>query len=156
MSIEARNTGWLDRRHHAEVREWLCHTTARYRLICPAYCLMPDRGHFFWIGYCEQSDQRLAAAHFRTAWNSGLRKKGFALDFAGCEHVGRNHTPPAKAFAAAAQYVFDTPVRASLVPEWNAYPYLGAMAPGYPDLDPRDADFWERCWRIYEQLLAEA
>ena len=33
------------------------------------------------------------------------------------------------------------------------YPYLGCSVPGYPELDVRAADYWERFWRIYNHLV---
>ena len=50
---------------------------------------------------------------------------------------------------SVAAYILANPVRAGLVDSWQAWPYVGSMVPGYPDLDPRTEDFWEKIWRIY-------
>src|SRR5687768_14537346 len=87
MTIEARRRGWLDREHHAEVREMLIHTCARYQLLCPAYCLMPDHAHFLFMGLSDTSNQRNAVKFFRKAWNSRLLEKGFSLQKQSHDHV---------------------------------------------------------------------
>lgn len=49
--------------------------------------------------------------------------------------------------------VCENPVRAGLVAAWPDYPYLGALVPGYPDLDPRDEDRLDQFWRIYAKQV---
>ncbi len=153
MALERRATGWLDPLHHARQREWLCHALTRHHLACPAYCLMPDHAQFLWLGTTATSDQKRAAALFREAWNRELRQGGHSLQRQAHDHVLRDHEREHGAFGTVANYVFENPVRAGLVTEWHAYPYLGALVPGYPDLDPRDEDFWDRFWRIYAKLV---
>ncbi|MBI5772039.1 MAG: hypothetical protein HZA93_29970 [Verrucomicrobia bacterium] len=153
MTLERRATGWLDPLHHARLREGLCHALARHYLVCPAYCLMPDHAHFLWLGIAPASDQRLAARLFRETWNHALRPGGRALQRQPHDHVLRDREREHGAFGIVANYVFENPVRAGLVAEWRAHPYLGALVPGYPDLDPRDEDYWERFWRIYAQQV---
>ncbi|MDO8540520.1 MAG: hypothetical protein Q7S40_08815 [Opitutaceae bacterium] len=150
--MESRSQGWLDALHHAKVRELLCHALGRYGVVCPAYCLMPDHGHFLWIGLNEMSDQRLAAAAFREGWNFELRPGGRQLQRQPFDHVLREEERERGAFAAVAQYIFENPVRAGLVEKWENYPFLGALVPGYPILDPREEDYWDRFWRIYGRL----
>ena len=65
----------------------------------------------------------------------------------------REHEREHGAFGIVANYVFENPVRAGLVAAWRDYTHLGALVPGYPDLDPRDEDYWERFWRIYAKLI---
>lgn len=57
----------------------MCHALGRNAVICPAYCLMPDRSHLLCLGWCEASDQKRAIALFREAWNRGLRQAGREL-----------------------------------------------------------------------------
>jgi hypothetical protein len=40
--------------------------------------------------------------------------------------------------------------------EGDAWPFEGAIVPGYPDLDPRQDDYWERFWKIYYGKLLAA
>ena len=55
----------LSQAFHAQFRELLCHTCARYQLATPVYCLMPDHFHIFWIGQSPDSDQLRATKFFR-------------------------------------------------------------------------------------------
>ncbi len=50
-------------------------------------------------------------------------------------------------------YIRENPVRAGLVADSSQWPYWGALAAGYPDLDPREDGFWERFWGIYVRVL---
>ncbi len=152
MGMEDRATGWLSAMHHARMREVLCHVLGRYRLVCPAYCFMPDHAHFLWVGWDEQSDQRGAAALFRRAWNSELYACDRWLQRQAYDHVLREHERERDAFSAVAQYIRDNPVRKGLVKEARAYPFSGALVPGYPELDLEDIDFWPRFWRIYGSM----
>jgi REP element-mobilizing transposase RayT len=65
MTLENRATGWLTPLLHSRFRELLLHTVARYGLLCPAYCLMPDHLHALLIGLRATSDQRVAVRFFR-------------------------------------------------------------------------------------------
>ena len=135
-----------------KLREWLCHAFAHHRLACPAYCLMPDHAHFLWLGRNETSDQKHATKLFREAWNRELRRNGYELQRRAYDEVLREGQREHAAFSAVAHYVFENPVRAELTTEWREYPFLGALVPGYPSLNPRDEEFWERFWRISGQV----
>jgi putative transposase len=148
MALEDRSTGWLTPVLHAQLREWLCHALGRHRILCPAYCLMPDHAHFLWIGWDECSDQRKAAAVLRMAWNAALRQSGRALQRQAHDHVLREEARAQGAFVTVATYVLENPVRAELCGNWREYPHLGAMVPGYPVLDLRTDDYWDKFWRI--------
>ena len=156
MTIAGRRTGWLDAAHHTAVRELLLHTLARYRLACPVYCLMPDHGHFFWLGTSPLADQQKAAVFFRRHWNLLLRAKGYELQLQGYDHVLREEERQRGAFAAVATYILENPVRAELTADWRAYPFSGAVVVGRPELDPHAADFWERFWRYWKSLIEPA
>ena len=155
MAIEQRATGWLDPLHHAKLREGLCHALGRYGVLCPAYCLMPDHAHFLWVGWCESSDQKRAMALFRGAWNRELGRGGHELQRQAYDKVSGEEQRDHGAFVAVAHYVLANPSRAGLAEDWRAYPFIGALVPGYPNMDPRDDDFWERFWRIYERVSEE-
>ena len=155
MTLQDRSTGWLSDLHHSRLRESLLHTLTRYRLLCPVYCLMPDHAHFLWLGLSAESDSLRAASFFRRAWNDLLRPLGHLLQKQAYDHVlpdeERNDQD---AFAAVAHYLAQNPVRAGLVDTANDWPHWGALAPGYPRLDPREDGFWENFWRIRDALTA--
>lgn len=156
MTMKDRTIGWLDSLHHAKLRELLCHTLGRFELVCPAYCLMPDHAHFLWMGISTASDQKLAAAHFRSAWNAELDRKNRELQRQPFDHVLREEERKRSAFVAVAHYIFENPVRKELCADRRKYPFSGALVPGYPDMDPRDEDYWERFWRVYAKLCGSA
>ncbi|MDD2764654.1 MAG: hypothetical protein PHE83_11830 [Opitutaceae bacterium] len=151
MTIEHRRTSWLNEAFHARFREILLHTLARHHLVCPVYCLMPDHLHMMWAGLCLASDQRLASRFFRTHLNPALRP--YRLQLQAFDHVLRLAERGREAFAAASGYILQNPVRAGLCESWQHYPYSGAMAAGYPDLDVRQPDFWEIFWKLYNRLV---
>jgi putative transposase len=156
MAIEDRRTGWLDAAFHAQWRELLLHTGARYHLICPTYVLIPDHWHMLWIGLSEEFDQRSASKFFREHTGELLTKRGFALQKQAYDHVLREDDRTHDAFAKVAQHILCNPERAKLTADWQAYPYSGALITGYPSLDPRHPDYWEKFWKIHERLTSEA
>jgi hypothetical protein len=115
---------------------------------------MPDHAHFVWLGWDEQSDQKLAARLFREAWNRELRRSGHALQLQAYDHVMRENERERGAFTAVSTYVLKNPVRAGLMPKWQLYRFSGSIIPGYPMIDPREEDFWEKFWRIFARLSA--
>lgn len=150
MTLAGRATGWLDPLHHARVRELLCHALARHQLVCAAYCLMPDHGHFLLCGWSGSSDQRAAVRLFRQSWNT-LFAPGRLLQRQAYDHVLREPQRERGAFQNAAQYILENPARAGLVAQWSEWPYAGGLVPGYPTLDPRDGEYWPLFWRIWNQ-----
>ena len=157
MNLEDRATGWLDGLHHARLRERLCHALSREALVCAAYCLMPDHAHFLTGGLRADSDQRRAMKAFRKAWN-GLLKAAPApvsLDLQGYDHVLTDAERGREEFETVQGYIWKNPVRKKLVESWRDWEHSGCLVVGYPDLDPRQADFHERFWRIYYRLLAD-
>ena len=161
MVLVSRQTGWLDENFYHSVREALLHTLARYHLICPVYCLMPDHGHFLFGGLKEDSDQILAVRFFRKEWNRLLRLRGnsesrkFELQKQSYDHVLTAEERQRGAFEGVSWYILQNPERAGLVNDMQQWPFLGSAAAGYPDLDPRQASdsgqFWEKFWKIYER-----
>lgn len=152
MTLRDRATGWLDDAHHAALRELLFHTCHRYALACPAYCLMPDHGHFLWIGLTNESDQRLASAWFRRQWNMLLAPHR-ELQRQGHDHVLRDAEREQGALAKIAYYIMENPERAELCKCWRDWSYLGAIFPGVIPLDPRAPNYWERFWREYARRV---
>ncbi len=150
-TFEHRATGWLDERFHARFREVLLHACSRYQLACPVYALMPDHWHLVWLGLAEQSDQRLAAAFLRQHLKPVLGKA--RLQDRAHDHVLREKERERGAFMSACQYVLENPVRAGLCENRADWPFLGAMVAGYPELDPRAVDYWEKFWKIHYRFV---
>jgi len=154
MTVDGRASGWLDALRHAQFREALLHTAIRYELLCPIYCLMPDHAHFVWMGVATATDQRGAAAFFRRATNCVLAPKKWQRE--AYDSVLREEQRKRGAFQAACQYVRENPVRAGLVVARQEYAFSGAVVPGFPDLDPQRADYWEVFWRVYNAKVERA
>lgn len=58
-------------------------------------------------------------------------------------------------FANTVNYILQNPVRAGLVEDWKQYPGIGAMVPGYPELDLRAPGFRESFWRIHAAMVSK-
>jgi hypothetical protein len=115
---------------------------------------MPDHGHVLLLGLSdEQSDQRLAIEFLR----KHLRPVLAPSDWQHQPHdqVLRESDREHGAFQTVAHYLFENPVRAGLVGDWHNYAYSGCCAAGYPELDIRAADYWERFWRLYNYLVKQ-
>jgi putative transposase len=151
MTVDQRETGWLNAALHVRFREILLHTLARYHLACPVYCLMPDHLHQIWVGLQSSSNQHLASRFFRRHFNDTLHP--FRLQLQSCDHVLRQRERTGDAFNAVCSYILQNPVRAGLCPHWRDYPYSNALVAGYPDLDTHQPDFWEIFWKIYNRLV---
>ncbi|MFT3829078.1 MAG: hypothetical protein QM691_05150 [Opitutaceae bacterium] len=154
MTIADRAQGWLTPLHHARFREMLCHALGRRHIACATYCLMPDHAHLLLCGTAEYSDQRLALRDIRTAWNRLLAPTRLQLQ--AHDHVLRESERAHGAFQTVAHYILDNPCRAGLCAPWREWPYSGALVPGYPELDPRLDDYWERFWRLWNRLSESA
>ncbi len=155
--MNRRTRGWLTPAHHAALREILIHICARYHLICPAYCLMPDHGHFLFMGLSDSTDQRVAVKFSRRHWGELLRKTGHELQKQAYDHVLSESERNPEAFEDALIYIFNNPARAGLAGDWREWEYLGAIAAGYPDLDPRGGGFTafrERFWKVHHKERA--
>jgi putative transposase len=147
ISMQHRATGWLDDSHHLAVRQLLQHALSRHFLCCPVYCLMPDHGHFLFVGLEARADQLTALTWFRRGWNRLLQpvqQQDQAYDSV-LREADRNRD----AFANVLGYVLRNPVRRGLVAAWQDWPYSGALFPGYPTLDPRKPMFWVNFWKAY-------
>ena len=154
MTTRDRATGWLIPIFYYKFRELLAHTMFRYGLTCPIYCCMPDHIHFLWIGILDRADQQLAAKFFRKQINPVLEKLGARLQRQPYDHVLRDEERDREAFEATAEYIARNPERAGLVPfdGYREYKFTGCLAPGYPELDLWQPDYWERFWRTYSYL----
>ncbi|MEQ8787130.1 MAG: hypothetical protein RIC55_12560 [Pirellulaceae bacterium] len=151
MCIEERKTGWLIPIFYYKFREILTHTMFRYGLCCPIFCCMPDHIHLLWVGLFEGSDQLLAAKYLRKQTNPILGKLGAELQKQPYDHVLTEDEREKDAFEKVAEYIATNPERAALAPVdgWREYRYTSCLVPGYPELDFKQADYWERLWRAY-------
>jgi len=171
MTVEDRKSGWLDQHAHASWREVLLHTLHRYHLAAPAYCLMPDHMHVLLVGLAATSDQRRAMSFLRKysgrmfAVSSDERHGAEAAPLQNTihrwqrqayDHVLRKEESTRDGFAAVLHYVVENPMRAGLVDEGRQWPYSGSILAGWPDLDWRREDFWERWWKIFADTADSA
>ncbi len=157
MAVEDRRKGWLNDFHHSRVREILIHLCARYSILCPAYCLMPDHGHFLFMGLSDASDQRNAVKFFRKAWNRLLADAGCLLQKQSYDHVLQETERNPEAFEDTMIYILKNPQRAGLVEDWRDWPSLGAIAAGYPDFEPKEGfqPFSGKLWKIHHHERAK-
>ena len=156
ITFEGRATGWLDPLFHQTFRELLLHASVREHLFCPAYVLMPDHIHLFWLGLKLESDQRLAMRFLRKHLQATLASRSrsgveFRLQKQPHDRVLRENDRRRGAFASACFYVLDNPRRKRLVSHPREWPYLGTMVPGYPFLRPLEEDFWPQFWKLYSE-----
>jgi len=151
MTLKGHVKGWLDDAHHAALREICFHALTREFLCCPVYCIMPDHGHFLFIGYDARSKQRAAVRWMRREWNHLLSP--LELQHQPFDSVLREADRTRDAFADLASYILRNPERAGLVDHWQDWTYSGALFPGYPKLDPRKPDFWTNFWKAHQKHL---
>jgi len=147
LTFEGRTTGWLNEIVHLRFRELILHASARERVWCPVYTLMPDHMHLVWMGMKRRSDQINAMRFVRRRLASRMGSHRFQQQ--AHDHVLREHERRRGAFGAICFYVLANPVRANLVERMEDWPYSGAMVPGYPDLNPCGPGYWELFWRLH-------
>ena len=151
MTIDGRRIGWLTTDFHLRCREALLHAMVKYHLLSPAYCLMPDHGHFVWMGINRSADLALAADFFRRHTTASLTP--FRWQKEAYDHLLRDTERTRSALSDACRYVLENPVREGLVEGWEDYEFSGAVLPGYPDVDPRRRDFHDVYWKIYTKKI---
>jgi len=155
LTMEDRKTGWLIPIFYYKFREILTHAAFRFGFCCPIYCCMPDHIHLLWVGILSGCDQRNAMRYFRKQLNPVLEKLGVQFQLQPYDHVLREEERERAAFEEVAEYIARNPERKKLVPPdgFAKYSYTGCLVPGYPELKPFEADYWDRFWRIYSHLL---
>ena len=153
MTVQDRETGWLDFGFHASFREIQLHTVSKYRLACPVYVLMPDHMHILLIGMSSDSNQLSAIKFLRGHINRVLGT--FTLQNPAFDHVLRENDRERNAFQKVVHYIRKNPVRARLCKNEEDYPYRGCMLTGYPELMIDDPDFWLRFWKICNRLTEQ-
>ena len=147
MTVADRQRGWLTPNFHENFRALLVHAIAKYHVVVPAYCLMPDHLHLIAAGLTSDADQQLWARAIRRALNQLLLPR--KLQKQAYDHVLRTTETNGDAFVAVIRYVCENPVRARLVGTALAWPYSGACVPDMPTLDPRREDFHELWWHYW-------
>jgi len=147
MTMVDRQRGWLTPDFHENFRTVLVRAIAKYYVVVPAYCLMPDHFHLIAVGMTTDADQQLWVRAIRRALNQLLLPR--KLQKQAYDHVLRPTETNDEAFAAVIHYVCENPVRARLVGTALAWPFSGACVPDVPTLDPRHADFHERWWQYW-------
>ena len=110
MSLKNQATGWLNDRHHAALKAICQHALAREFMCCPAYCLMPDHGHFLFLGYDGRTNQRSAVRWMRREWNELLSP--LILQHQPFDHLLREKDRSRDAFADVAGYILRNAERA--------------------------------------------
>jgi REP element-mobilizing transposase RayT len=157
ITMQGRAQGWLDDTFHLRFRELLLHAAAREELFCPAYVLMPDHLHLVWMGTQATSDQRNAMRFLRKYLaleldaRSGNERK-FQLQKQSHDSVLREQDRTRGAFQRTCDYILNNPCRKELVEHACAWPYLGAVIPGFPFLHPLQENFWTLFWKLYTRL----
>jgi len=156
FSTRDRKKGWLSGLFYYRFRELLTHTSFRYGLACPIFCLMPDHIHLLWMGLFDGSDQLPALQHFRKSLNDSLRRIDFELQDQAYDHVLRDNERQGQAFHGVCEYIARNAERAGLVEvdHYQAYPYTGCLVPGYPKLRPFEASFWDDFDRVVSSIRA--
>jgi REP element-mobilizing transposase RayT len=147
MTMAVRQRGWLTPAFHQNFRAVLVRAIAKYHVVVPAYCLMPDHLHLIAAGMTSDADQQLWARAIRRALNRLLLPR--KLQKQAYDHVLRTTETNGDAFAAVIYYVCENPVRARLAGTALEWPYSGACVPDVPTLDPRQADFRELWWTYW-------
>jgi hypothetical protein len=107
---------------------------------------MPDHLHL--LGLRCNTDQKNGMSFLRTHLEPLLSPRRFQPQ--AYDHVLREEERRRGAFAKICFYILDNPVRARLVDRPLAWTYSGAMLPGYPTLQPLDANFWPMFWKIHQ------
>ncbi|MEO6754723.1 MAG: hypothetical protein ABIZ04_21615 [Opitutus sp.] len=151
-TIADRKTGWLNDSFHLRFRELLCHVLARHGAVCPVFCHMPDHIHLLISGIDENCDQHQCLRLLRQEINHLIAP--VKLQMQAHDHVLRDDERERAAFEKIAHYIQQNPVRKGLCVDWTGYAYTGCLVPGYFNLEPKQADFWERYWRIYNKIVA--
>ena len=149
-----RREGWLTAAFLYRFRELMTHTMFRYGLACPIFCLMPDHMPMVWMGLCNGSDQLNAMKHFRPRCDDSLQRIGIELQDQAYDHVFKDEERRDVEFRNVCEYVARNPERAGLVEidDYASYAFSGCIVPGYPELRPFDADYWDQLDKIVSFL----
>ena len=112
--LDERARDWLTPAFHAVFHKLMPHAATRERLLCTAYCLMPDHLHLLWMGLRRESDQFNAMKFLRTQLEPALGN-GREWQHQPHDHVLLEEERRRNAFARFCFYTLANPVRAGLV-----------------------------------------
>lgn len=157
LTIHDRKQGWLSPVFYYRFRELMTQSAFRYGFACPIFCLMPDHLHMIWMGLFDWSDQRLAMKHFAKSCNDSIRRIGFELQDQAYDHVLKDEERQETEFHNVCEYIARNPERAQLtrIDGYAEYGFSGCIVPGYPQLRPFEADFWDEFARVISYLKRE-
>jgi len=156
FTIDKRVVGWLDELMHSRIRELLVHTLGRYRLMCPAYCLMPDHMHLIVMGVSETSDQLKATLFLRRHLNALLKPHHVQLQKQAYDHILREHEREQGAFEKVAWYILENPVRAGLVESRDGWNHSGCVVLGHPGWNVFHNEYWPAFWTEYNDTRTKS
>ena len=128
----------------------MLHAAAREGLLCPTYCLMPDHLHLVWMGLRLDTDQLNGMAFLRTHLEGALAPERFQHQ--AHDHVLKERERRRNAFSAVCWYIIENPLRGELVKAVTEWPFIGALVPGYPTLQPLQEDVWAKFWKQYQVM----
>ena len=150
MTIHDRAADWLTAEFHLRFRAILTRNAERYRVVVPAYCLMPDHFHVLSAGVTNTSAHVLWSRSTRRRSNEVLAPR--RLQKQAHDRVLRPSESGREAFASLVSYICQNPVRAGLVSRPEEWPFIGSVVPDLPELDPRHDEFSEEWWRYWNAL----
>lgn len=153
MTIKDRRTGWLDNSFHSVFRETFLHSLIRNDALCPCYCLMPDHMHLMTMGVSRNSNNKSCIRFLRRHLNKELKNRNFEFQSQAYDHVLDEKERKRGSFEIAARYISENPVRNGIAADRISWPYSRALVPGFPNLDPRDSNYWDRFWKIYASIV---
>jgi REP element-mobilizing transposase RayT len=153
FSMEGRATGWLSEAFHLHFREMVSHTTVRYALVAPVYCLMPDHIHIMLWGYRDDSDAYLAASFLRKYTRREILPARYQKQ--AYDHVLIENELNRDSFEGVCHYILENPVRAKICELAREYPFSGSLIPGYPDLRIHEEGYWELFWKLVNRLATQ-
>jgi len=111
---------------------------------------MPDHYHVLLLGLRDDADLYLAMRFLRKHTSKALLPARYQEQ--AYDHVLREDEAARGAFEQACWYITENPVRAELCRRADEYAFSGCVAPGFPDLNIHDTDFWGFFWKICERL----
>jgi len=155
FNVRDRKRGWLDTEFFLRFQLLAVHGFLRQKVAAPCVCLMPDHIHMLIVG-CDPngSDQVTAMEFLRRQLKPALATKGIEFQRPAYDHVLRMEERVRDTFESTAAYIMDNPCRAGLTRDDSTpWSYECAIVPGYPDLNLRADDYWEKFWRIYREKL---
>lgn len=115
---------------------------------------MPDHIHLILLGISDRSDQVPAVSFIRRHLTLHIAPAQWQSQ--AHDHVLTDEERQRNTFPRVAAYILENPVRKNLVQCPDDYPFRGCCLPGYPEFDLKMPEYWERFWRCYNYLIAQA